>query len=121
MLRHFVATTRKSQVVTPCFKLSRHLATKVKPTSKTSTKKGQEKEVIDRHLIAPVNIFKDGTDPLLKPLADYPSWVASLHKRPLTFAELERLGDARTDAQDDRLLKLVNRKRIKEKNQESWT
>ena len=66
----------------------------------------------------PVNILKDGADPPLKPIEEYPEWIKTLGATGKTKAELLRMeDDQRTMDDDARLLKLVNRERIKELNE----
>ncbi len=65
--------------------------------------------------VAPVNILKDGTDPVVGPLSDYPEWVQTVHLPKKGYGPLQRI-EERTFEEECRFLKLVNRRRIKTKN-----
>ena len=63
----------------------------------------------------PVNILQDGTDPVLKPYDEYPAWLPNVITNGKGFSELER--KSKPTLQDEiRMLKLFNRRRIKNKN-----
>lgn len=65
----------------------------------------------------PINIFKEGTDPELQDVSSYPECFHNLHASGKTLTELLRMDeDMRSMEEEQRLLKLYNRHRIREKN-----
>ncbi|GBG84401.1 hypothetical protein CBR_g38683 [Chara braunii] len=63
------------------------------------------------------NIMKDGSDPPLKDDSEYPDWLWTLLDKQPTLSELQRKDiDAMEEKEIMRLLKLDNRKKIKEEN-----
>ena len=67
---------------------------------------------------SPVNIHKDGNDPVLKTNEEYPEWMHTIHQPLKTFGQLERM--EKLDMEDeDRFIKLINRQRIKARNNKS--
>ncbi len=65
----------------------------------------------------PINILKDGTDPPLQDISSYPESFHQLHVSGKTLTELLRMDeDMRSMEEEQRLLKLYNRHRIRERN-----
>eukprot|EP00741_Cyanophora_paradoxa_P009345 tig00000144_g9053.t1 len=66
----------------------------------------------------PINIFKAGSDPQVKPDSEYPEWLFHLLDVRPTIKELNRIPvEERTEEQDHRLWRLSNRKKIKTDNE----
>ncbi|XP_057532263.1 54S ribosomal protein L37, mitochondrial-like [Amaranthus tricolor] len=63
------------------------------------------------------NIFKDGTDPKIRPDAEYPDWLWHLLDKRPALSELQRQDPEALALEDlKRYVKLDNRVRIKENN-----
>merc|ERR1711920_204497 len=85
----------------------------VSQTARTATR-GFAAKVGDE---VPVNILKEGKNPVIKERDEYPEWLFKVVEPRPAFAELERRGFYNLDLKDKRrFLTLMNRQRIKEKN-----
>lgn len=63
------------------------------------------------------NIKKDGSDPPILAHSEYPEWLSGLLDKKLALSELQRRKpETMADNEVIRLLKLDNRRRIKENN-----
>lgn len=75
-----------------------------------------DKEVRAKAVLG-ANILKEGTDPSIRPDADYPAWLFTLLHRPLPLSELDRRNpEAMTMSELQRFVKLDNRRRVKDNN-----
>lgn len=70
-----------------------------------------------------LNILQGGSDPALRADGEYPDWLWTIHEPlpslgALQAKVLEVGGDALSDDEKRRMLKLWNRQRIRERNAE---
>jgi len=110
--------------------LRRHLADDKKAAPKA--KKKEEKKAplpvaLRHHKVGdkvPIAIFKDQPEPVIKPDADYPAWLATIDKLP-TLGELVRARQTRdADApltpkifeEERRYWRIIARQRIRDRN-----
>lgn len=114
-----------------CVYAKHNMPNKCRPNqSRSFASKGKEKTLSSSDAVGdeektmmtvPVNILKDESDPVLKSISEYPEWVQMLHKKQIGLGELQRKDEKRTDDENTRYIKLMNRKFIKESNQSNWT
>ncbi|CAM9397650.1 unnamed protein product [Heterosigma akashiwo] len=67
----------------------------------------------------PINFLKDGQDPLIKPDSDYPEWLWGLKLTSLADLKKAEKIDEISTPDLKRYWRLLNRSKIKEKNDES--